>query len=188
MNRRNPNLAILAVTLVLVCCLQLSAQQPGPTTTSPVAPAPSGNNPHTQGPEPGSNARPVTPAGQIEQSVQPVTQADQQSRGTSPTPVTQPQTQTGGGTTSSIPMTDSLPSDTNFTPVSTPSVRPSHERPSGETIVPAAPQPGRTAIAAPVLETENLATIPAIAPEYRAPARPLPEIGRVGVDIADQRP
>ena len=40
----------------------------------------------------------------------------------------------------------------------------------------------------PAPETENLPALPSIAPDYRAPSRPLPEIGRVGVDMTDQRP
>jgi outer membrane protein len=207
MNRHTLNSAIITLAAVLLFCAQGFAQQPGGTTTQPVTPAPSGNtptpsappssssgvtiapsgnNPQAQAPPPGSNARPVTPAGQTEQSVQPTTQADQQTRGTSPQPATQPQTPQGGAPTSSIPTTDSLPSGN----LSAPAVgQPSQQTP-GQTIAPAqTPRtPGRESVPSPAPLTETLPAVPSIAPDYRAPDRPLPEIGRVGVDMTNQRP
>jgi HAE1 family hydrophobic/amphiphilic exporter-1 len=215
MNRYKFNSAIIRLTfalLFLVAGMQASvfAQQPGgTTTTAPVTPAPSGNtpttsappssssgvniapsgnNPQSPAPAPGANARPVTPSGQTEQSVQPTTQADQQTRGNNPAATTQPQTPQGGAPSSSIPTTDSLPSGNLSQPATTQEGQPQRQVP-GQTIAPAqAPRaPGRESVASPAPQTETLPDVPAIAPNYRAPERPLPEIGRVGVDMTDQR-
>ncbi|HKQ99358.1 MAG TPA: TolC family protein [Pyrinomonadaceae bacterium] len=218
MNRRKLNTGITGLAFAFVLCLSgaggaVFAQQPGGTTTSPVTPAPSGNtptqtappssssgisiapsgnNPQGQAPPPASNARPLTPAGQTEQSVQPTTQADQQNRGTSPAPATQPQTPQGGATpSSSIPTTDSLPSGNLSNPPAPTDQQDRPQRPvPGQTVAPAqAPRlPGRESVPTPAPATENLPAVPQIAPDYRAPERPLPEIGRVGVDMTEQRP
>lgn len=47
-------------------------------------------------------------------------------------------------------------------------------------------QPGRES--APTPAPEQLPQVPSIAPDYRAPNRPLPEFGRVGVELTNQRP
>jgi outer membrane protein TolC len=217
MNRSkfNPAIIITAVALLLFVMAQsVLAQQPGTPTSAPPTPAPSGNTPtqnappatssgvnvapsgnssQGQAPAPGSNARPVTPAGQTEQSVQPTTQAEQQNRGTQPAPITQPQTPQGNPATSAIPMTDSLSSDNPSAPAT---AQPQQQTPGqtpqapGQTVTPAPTPsaPGQESVptvAPSVTETLN---VPSIAPNYRAPERPLPEIGRVGVDITDQHP
>ena len=214
MKRRNfnPATAVLGVALLLAFSAfggTALAQQPGGTTTgAPVTTAPSGNTPTGsaptsstggvtiapsanaplgQSPAPGSNARPVTPAGQTEQSVQSTTQADQQNRGTQAAPVTSPQTPQGGQPLSSIPTTDSLPASGSFVP--SPAAVPGQPQPApGQTIGPAqTPRlPGRESV--PSQAPDELPGVPAIAPNYRATNAPLPEIGRVGVDMAEQRP
>ncbi len=208
MNRRKFYSAIIGLALLFFVAgtqSRVFAQQPGGTTPAPVQPAPSGNTPtqstppssgvnvapsgnDPQGaaPAPGSNARPVTPAGQTEQSVQPTTQADQQTRGTNPAPATEPQTPQGGAATSPIPTTDSLPMEGQPAPATTTQPQPT----PGQVIAPApqAPAPGGESVVTPAPQTETLPNVPQIAPNYRAPVRPLPEIGRVGVDMADQRP
>ena len=120
--------------------------------------------------------------------MQPTTQADQQTRGNNPAATTQPQTPQGGAPSSSIPTTDSLPSGNLSQPATTQEGQPQRQVP-GQTIAPAqAPRaPGRESVASPAPQTETLPDVPAIAPNYRAPERPLPEIGRVGVDMTDQR-
>jgi outer membrane protein TolC len=207
MNRRKFNLAILVLALLFFvggAPARVLAQQPGGTTVQPapsgntptqstqpssgVSVAPSGNDAQGQSPAPGSNARPVTPAGQTEQSVQPTTQADQQTRGTNPAPATQPQTPQGGAAAVSIPTTDSLPAEGQLAPAPT---TPQPQAPApGQVVAPApqAPAPGGESVVTPAPQTELLPDVPQIAPNYRAPERPLPEIGRVGVDMADQRP
>ncbi|HEY0380070.1 MAG TPA: TolC family protein [Pyrinomonadaceae bacterium] len=211
MNRRKIDLAILGLALLFFAGgtqPRALAQQPGGTTVQPAQPAPSGNTPtqstppssgvnvapsgndaQGQSPAPGSNARPVTPSGQTEQSVQPTTQADQQTRGTQPAPATQPQTPQGGAAATPIPMTDSLPAEGELAPA--PTTQPGQQAP-GQVIAPAlqapAPAPGGESVVTPAPQTEMLPNVPQIAPNYKAPERPLPEIGRVGVDMADQRP
>jgi HAE1 family hydrophobic/amphiphilic exporter-1 len=202
------------LTTVALFCLLFIARgaayaQTG-TTSTPVVPAPSGNNPPSSGstaapstgvqaapsannPQgstaaPGANARPVTPAGQTEQSVQPVTQAEQQTRGTSAQPQTQPQTPQGVAP-SSIPTTDSLqpggltPQGAQQQPGQQPSI----------TIAPAqTPRaPGRESVPSPAPQQpqDQSLRIPSVAPDFSAnPAGPLPELGRVGVDMTNQRP
>jgi outer membrane protein TolC len=113
-------------------------------------------------------------------------------------------TQQNGTSVNSIPTTDSLPSGTQAAPVvieqpqPTPQPTPTQpttpqptQSPSDQAIAPVpTPSPSPTPQSAPTLAptvTENLPTVPAIAPGYRASANPLPEIGRVGVDMTDQR-
>lgn len=205
---------------VLASPHKVFAQQPGTTTTSaPVTPAPSANNPvpgsnvaappasssggvqiapsanapQGQGPAPGSNARPLTPAGQTDQSVQPSTQADQQTRSSQPSTALQPQAPQGNAPPS-VTTTDSLPTNSgdglapSVTNVSAPSS--STPQAPGAVIPPAQSttrQPGRESVASPA--PENLPNVPDIAPDFRADqSRALPELGRVGVDMANQRP
>jgi HAE1 family hydrophobic/amphiphilic exporter-1 len=211
MNHRKLSLAIIHLVALFIFGLQAGAvtayaQQPGTTApAAPVAPAPSantpvqsappasttgagqapsGNSPQGQAPAPGANARPLTPSGQVEQSVQPSTQADQQSRGTTPAPQTQPQTPQGGAPSSGIPTSDSLPGGSAL-----PQIQAPQPAAPGQIITP--PQgprsPGRESVAAPAPEQEQLPSVPSIAPNFRAENRALPELGRVGVDMAEQR-
>lgn len=97
----------------------------------------------------------------------------------------QSQTQQAGAPVTSIPTTDSLPSSNQASSVPTP--QPIRQPTPVQTIAPQ-PSPTPSPQATPTPVTEKLPSVPAIAPDYRAPERPLPEIGRVGVDMADQRP
>lgn len=177
MNHRisNSAIVILAVVVWLGAAVPSSAQQqPGqppvsqpsspapsgnappaqgtpPSSTTGVQPAPSGNEPQAPAPAPGSNARPLTPSGQVEQSVQPTTQSDQQSRGNAPAPQTQPQTPPG-----------------QVSPVQNP------------------PLPGRESVPSPA--PDQMLNVPQVAPNFKADNAQLPELGRVGVDLSDQRP
>ncbi|MGI8657128.1 MAG: TolC family protein [Pyrinomonadaceae bacterium] len=227
--RRTAPLRLQLIFAALLLCVLASphkvfAQQPGTTTTSaPVTPAPSANNPvpgsnvvaappasssggvqiapsanapQGQGPAPGSNARPLTPAGQTDQSVQPSTQADQQTRSSQPSTALQPQAPQGNAP--SLTTTDSLPANGNnngdnlapsVTNVPAPSSGATPQAP-GSVIQPAqvgTRQPGRESVVSPA--PENLPNVPDIAPDFRADqSRALPELGRVGVDMANQRP
>ncbi|MDT4968625.1 MAG: hypothetical protein QOJ64_3362, partial [Acidobacteriota bacterium] len=71
----------------------------------------------------------------------------------------------------------------------------SQEQSAAPIVAPVTPQtsgPTQTAVAqaapTPTPTPDVLPIVPEIAPNYRAPERPLPEIGRVGVDMTDQRP
>ncbi|MGB9181989.1 MAG: TolC family protein [Pyrinomonadaceae bacterium] len=209
----NKEIFIRALWVISLVCLFAIAQPAfAQTSSTPVTTAPSGNNPpqattppsvssgvqiapsgnasQGQAPAPGSNARSVTPQGQTEQSVQPTTQADQQSRGTTPAPATQPQTPQGVApssipTTDSIPATDSLPAS-GQTNIAAPQQQ--GQQPQGQTISPAQnPRaPGREIVPTPA--PQELPKTPPIAPNFRADNAQLPELGRVGVDLMNQRP
>jgi outer membrane protein TolC len=155
-----------------------------PSTSSGVQSAPSANSPQGQSPAPGSNARPLTPAGQTEQSVQPTTQVEQQNRGTQP--VTQPQTPQGVSP-NSIPTTDSL--QPGLAPQGTSTPAQGDTSPQGQPIAPAQnPRaPGRESV--PTIAPDQALRVPSVAQDFATnPAGPLPELNRVGVDMSDQRP
>ncbi|HEV7857748.1 MAG TPA: TolC family protein [Pyrinomonadaceae bacterium] len=155
-----------------------------PSTSSGVQSAPSANSPQGQSPAPGSNARPLTPAGQTEQSVQPTTQVEQQNRGTQP--VTQPQTPQGVSP-NSIPTTDSL--QPGLAPPGTSTPAQGDTSPQGPPIAPAQnPRaPGRESV--PTIAPDQALRVPSVAQDFATnPAGPLPELNRVGVDMSDQRP
>lgn len=164
------------------------AQQPGVQTTAPPVPAPSGNAPgpsaapntsssqtapsanapQGQSSAPPSNAQPLTPGAQAQQSAQPTTQGQQQQGGTG----------AAAPPLAATPQAPSAPSNPN-----------APNQAGGGVIT--APQegtrgPGRESVASPA--PSDLPTVPPIAPDFRAnPAGPLPELGRVGVDLSDQR-
>lgn len=122
----------------------------------------------------------------------------------------QSQTQQSVTPVNSIPATDSLlPSGNQATPVTIepqptpqptpaqpatqPPAQPTQPQPTPQTpeqTVAPVPSTSLTPQSAPTPApaTESLPSVPAIAPGYRAPAAPLPEIGRVGVDMTDQHP
>lgn len=218
MKNLSKQLSSVASLLAVLVCLFFAAprpafaQQTGTPTTAPVVPAPSGNTttqttspsstsgvtiapsgnaPQGQSAAPGSNARPLTPAGQIEQSVQPTTQADQQGRGTQAAPVTQPQTPQGTIPGSSIPATDSIPSTDSLPSINLPPTQ--QQQQQGQQTIAPAPNvraPGRESVptTAPPAEGLLLPDVPTVAPNFRAGDHPLPELGRVGVDMSEQRP
>lgn len=120
--------------------------------------------------------------------MQPTTQADQQSRGTQAQPATQPQTPQGGAPALGIPSSDSLPSG-ELAPQVNPSQQGGQQQQGGTPAInaPQTPRPpGRESVASPA--PQILPGVPAVAPDYKAPQRPLPEMSRVGVDLSEQRP
>jgi outer membrane protein TolC len=168
-----------------------------PSSTGGTNVAPSGNQPQTEAPAPGSNARPATPQGQTEQSVQPSTQADQQGRGTTPAPATQPSTPQGRAPgVTAIPTSDSLPSSSGGGAQPAPGQQTTPQQTQGsqgvQTGVPAVPapanpqQPGQESV--PTAAPNQLPSVPQVAPNFRASTGPFPELNRVGVDMAEQRP
>lgn len=163
----------LLLTAALVSA-SFARQQGAPPGTAVAPPssgtAPSANNPTGQ--QPSSLVAPSanTPAGQAPVGLSnaapslPSTQLQRsvQPAPQGPTPSTAPTPQTPQG----------APSGGSGTP---PSGAPQELRP-----------PGRESVPAPA--PEQLPSVPEIAPGYRAPLRPLPEWGRVGVDVSKQRP
>ncbi len=150
-------------------------QQPvgTPPAASGAAPqtAPSANTPPGQSAPPPTNARPLTPDAQTQQSVRPAPQTEQQGQDNAVAP-----------TVTSAPQSAS--------PLSNPVVpTDASSPPQGPTIAaPQTPQrpPGRESVASPA--PAELPAVPTVAPEFRADDAPLPELGRVGVDMAEQRP
>jgi outer membrane protein len=157
-----------------------------PAPASGVTIAPSANASQGQTPAPGSNARGLTTGAQIEQSAQPATPLGQQSGSqTSPGPAT-PSAPIQGTTPSSIPTLDSLPSTGALTPAgSAAAPAPPPQAPQIQSPPPARP-PGRESVPTPA--PDQLPNVPEVAPGYRADRAPVPELGRVGVDMAEQRP
>jgi outer membrane protein TolC len=215
-------LAVLCMALFAQATSAQAQTQPGAAQSAPVTPAPSANTPPSsaappastsgtnvapsanqpQAPaaEPGSNARPITPQGQTEQSVQPTTQADQQSRGTQAAPATQPSTPQGGAPdVTAIPTSDSLPSGTQpatrtgqprtTTQPAQQGTTTSSQQQGAPAIQSPAPaqQPGRESVPAATAPNQ-LPAVPPVAPGFRASTGPFPELNRVGVDMAEQRP
>ncbi len=146
-------------------------QSAPPATSAPQTtvqtPAPSANTPPGQTNAPPSNAQPLSPEAQTQQSAQPAPQGGQQ-------------TQTGNPNAAppvAVPLNPQLGQPGPAT------------SPQGSTITP--PQnpaaPGRESVptAAP---RELPLTVPAIAPDYKSAPAPFPELGRVGVDMTEQRP
>ena len=159
-------------------------QNTTPAPASGVTIAPSANAPQGQTSAPGANARPLTTGAQIEQSAQPAQQAGGQPSGVQQTPPAPIAPSTIQGTSAStIPTLDSLPSGSNAgsapqqpSEVQTPPIpAPAGVRP-----------PGRESVPTPA--PDNLPAVPQVAPDYRAAPAPVPELGRVGVDMADQQP
>lgn len=194
------------------------AQQPGTPATVPFTPAPSGNSsgqaapnassntsntttvapsantpPATSGGAP-QNARPLTPSAQAEQSQQAAPQTQQQQNTGTPT---QPASVFDIAPTSTLP-TQGQDQSSPQPSIATPNPNAGGSAAGQTNVTPAAPvpvisspqtnrPPGRESVAAPA--PELLPNVPQIAPNFRAnPNVALPEIGRVGVDMADARP
>ncbi len=84
---------------------------------------------------------------------------------------------------SSIPTLDSLPSGNSTGSASQqPSEVQTPPIPSPAGVRP----PGRESVPTPA--PDELPAVPEVAPDYRAAPAPIPELGRVGVDMADQQP
>lgn len=95
--------------------------------------------------------------------------------------------QQGSAPVTSIPTTDTLPSGDQTAPAPREMAQP--QETNARTTVPTpTPTPVPKSVPTPTPTPEELSTLPAIAPNYRAPERPLPEMARVGVDMMDQRP
>ncbi|HEX8773296.1 MAG TPA: TolC family protein [Pyrinomonadaceae bacterium] len=161
-------------------------QSTTPQPASGVTIAPSGNAPQGQGSAPGANARPLTTGAQVEQSAQPTTQAGQQAGSPSPQSPAAPSTPVQGASPSSIPTLDSLPSGAATTTNTTGAPLQPAQTQTIQSPQPARP-PGRESV--PTQAPDALPSVPVVAPDYRADSRaPVPELGRVGVDMSEQRP
>jgi outer membrane protein TolC len=170
--------AFLLAALLLSTVVR--AQQPAQTPVQPVAP--SANQPPAQSPPPsGANARAATPDVQAQQSAQPAAQTQAQAQ------QGQPQTQTPPpGQPASQPLQptrlEDVPSldQLNATGAGQP-------RPATINAPAPARAPGHETVATPALQDAPL-SVPEVAPNFRSEPQTLPELGRVGVEMSNQRP
>lgn len=161
-------------------------QQPGALPTSPAQLPPN------------SATAPIRPGNEAQQSTQPQTGVDQQRQQTtpdtgSPRPVSpqsqspaQTPTQTnapGGLPTTSTPAGTIAPQNTNANGVTT--TTQSGATQTGVTLAPGQNVGASSSGVAPAVLPQDP---PPVAPDYRAPIRPLPSAERVGVDAQNQTP
>jgi outer membrane protein len=159
---------LLSAALVGFLSAPLRAQGPGQAAPSqPYTPAPSANNPPPQ----------TLPA-QSPQTASPTQAQTQQSAN----PAAPPAGSTAGGQTQGQqPAPPALPP-------AGPSAQPQAGAPATQIPAPQGPRPpGRESVTVPAPADLSL-PVPPVAPDYRAPERPLPELSRVGVDMNQQRP
>jgi outer membrane protein TolC len=163
MNRRSFNSALITLTLALLFCAssvetKVFAQSQQSDTSVNSIPTTDSLTPSTRQTVPVVTEQPTPQPTPTQSTTQSTTQQSAQPTLPQPTPQTLEQTV--------------APAPTQVAPA--PSPVPSPTSQSTPTLAPTV--------------TENLPSVPAIAPDYRAPANPLPDIGRVGVDMTDQRP
>ncbi|HEX8136251.1 MAG TPA: TolC family protein [Pyrinomonadaceae bacterium] len=207
----NLSRALCVAVLLCVSAHGVLAQSTGTTSGTTVAPAPSANTPVVQTTSPASasgvtiapsanasqgqttapasNARGLTTGAQIEQSAQPASAVGQQSGSQTGAPAGTPSAPVQGATPSSIPTLDSLPSTgaQTGTQTQTDATAPAQSPQTPQIQAPPPPRPpGRESV--PTHAPDQLPAVPEVAPDYRADSPPLPELGRVGVDMAEQRP
>ncbi len=140
--------------------------------------APSANNPQSA-PASDANARQATPDVQTQQSAQPSAQPQAQGQQGQPQSQTN-QTQAQSPAAQTIRLED-VPSFDQSNGGAQP-------RPSTTAIpAPAAlPAPGREIVVTPA-PSDSL-SVPRVAPDFRPTPQPLPELGRVGVELNEQHP
>jgi outer membrane protein TolC len=201
----------LVVTCALATCalslaaLNVRAQQqqptPAPPTSSPQTP-PAGTSTQTQQrqqptpntPQPAPTQLPpnapgstVRPANDAQQSAQPQTVPQQQQQQTQPNtqgprPVT-PQNPNATAPGSGLP-SSSTPAGTTAPQQGNPATGTTGGAQTG-----VGQTPGQNVgVSTGVAPAELPADPPPVAPDFRAPARPLPSAERVGVDVTDQAP
>src|ERR1044071_1844419 len=197
---RNPKSAITTAFLALLIFTTgvAQAQNPAPSPSSTPQPAPPAGT-QTQGQHPGqpppsrtqlppnSSTAPVRPDNEAQQSAQPQTGIEQERQQTTPNtggprPI-QPQVQP--------PSQQTAPGQQpqTATPAGTQAPQQQGTTPNGAPATGVPQSPGQSVgvlggIAPAELPTEP----PPVAPDFRAPARPLPSAERVGVDVSDQMP
>ena len=197
---RNPQSAIITALLVLLIFTAgvAQAQTPAPSPSTPQQAPPAGTQTQGQQQQPGqpapspgqlppnSSSAPVRPDNEAQQSAQPQTGVEQERQQTTPNTQgprpTQPQVQPPSQQTApgqqqpqtATPAGTQTPPQQGTTPGTTPTT--GVQQPPGQNV-------GVSAGIAPAeLPTEP----PPVAPDFRAPARPLPSAERVGVDVSDQ--
>jgi outer membrane protein len=194
---RNPQSAIITVLLALFVFTAgaAQAQTPAPSPSTPQQTPPAGTQTQQQQPgqpppsrtqlPPNSSSAPVRPDNEAQQSTQPQTGLEQERQQTTPntqgprppSPQVQPPSQqTAPGQQqpqTATPAGTQTPQQQGTTPNNTPGQVPQ--------------SPGQNVgVSAGVAPAELPTEPPPVAPNFRAPARPLPSAERVGVDVSDQ--
>src|SRR5687768_12036238 len=164
-------------------------QQSPPAGTTPQQPRPGQPPAPTTQLPPNSSSAPVRPENEVQQSTQPQTGVEQQRQQTTPntqgprppSPQVQPSSQqtVPGQPQTATPAGTTAPPQQGTTPgATTPGTATGAQQTPGQEV-------GVSGGIAPAeLPTEP----PPIAPNFEAPARPLPSAERVGVDMAEQTP
>jgi outer membrane protein TolC len=196
---RNPQFAIIVVLFIFMAGVA-QAQTPAPSPSTPQQAPPAGTQTQqqqqpgqpppsrTQLP-PNSSTAPVRPDNEAQQSTQPQTGLEQERQQTTPntqgprppSPQVQPPSQqTAPG--QQQPQT--------ATPAGTQTPQQQGTTPGTTTAPGGVPQsPGQSVgVSSGVAPAELPTEPPPVAPNFRAPARPLPSAERVGVDVSDQMP
>jgi HAE1 family hydrophobic/amphiphilic exporter-1 len=152
-------------------------QQPAPQTPAN-PPAPSANTPQQQTPT-GANARQATPDVQAQQSAQPAAQTQTQAQ--------QGQSQTQTPSSPPTVRLEDVPAFDQLNQLNQLNVT-RGQQPATTIPAPATTRaPGRESVAAPA-PAELPLTVPQVATDFRPAPQPLPELGRVGVELSEQRP
>ncbi|MFL6228262.1 MAG: TolC family protein [Pyrinomonadaceae bacterium] len=193
----------LVAQLFVACALALavgsvraqsSQPTPAPPTSSPQTP-PAGTSTRQRGtPQPAPTVQPpnapgstVRPSNEAQQSTQPATVPQQQQQQTQapnaqgPRPVT-PQNPNATPPGSGLP-SSSAPAGTSTPQANNPNANAAGAPAGG------GQTPGQNVgVSAGVAPAELPPDPPPVAPDFRAPSRPLPSADRVGVDVTDQVP
>ncbi len=194
---RNPQSAILMALFIFTAGVA-QAQNPAPSPSSTPQPAPPAGT-QTQGQQPGqpppsrtqlppnSSTAPVRPDNEAQQSVQPQTGLEQERQQTTPNTQgprpTQPQVQPPSQQTA-----PGQPPQT-ATPAGTQTPQQPGTTPNGAPATGVPQSPGQSVgVSGGIAPAELPTEPPPVAPDFRAPARPLPSAERVGVDVSDQMP
>jgi outer membrane protein TolC len=195
----------LRVVMILAASLLASgvafAQNPAPSPSTPQTAPPAGTQRQGQQQQqpgqpppsrtqlpPNSTAAPVRPDNEAQQSAQPQTGLEQERQQTTPNTQgprpTQPQVQP--------PSQQTAPGQQQpqtATPAGTQNPQPQGTTPGANTTTGVQPPPGQNVgVSAGVAPAELPTEPPPVAPDFRAPLRPLPSAERVGVDVSDQMP
>ncbi len=192
---RNPHSAIMTVLFIFTASVA-SAQNPAPSPSTPRQSPPAGTStqgqqqpgalpPSTDQLPPNSSSSPVRPGNEAQQSTQPQTGVDQERQQTTPntqgprppSPQVQPPSQ------QTVP---GQQQPQTATPAGTQNPQ-QGTTPGGAPVTGAQQSPNQNVgVSGGIAPAELPTEPPPVAPNFRAPARPLPSAERVGVDVSDQ--
>ncbi|MCA1631841.1 MAG: hypothetical protein LC774_16240 [Acidobacteria bacterium] len=172
--------ALFMMTVAVSSAVAFAQQSPPPPASGQPAqqqPAPSANQPTQGTPPTGANARQATPDVQAQAGTQPAASA-QQGAQQSQSPLA---SQLPAGQPPPVRLED-VPALDRLTPLG------GVQRTTTTVQPPASPvAPGRESVPTPAPQEPPL-SVPQVATDFRPAPAALPELGRVGVDMTEQRP